>query len=108
MAQSRLNIKDIEKLYKTTYIGTHQVNGLVIDRFGEDSTHNVVFDIFDGIAYCGDYRGEEIVLYYPKLDFIKSATIMRNHIITNLNLEEDTEITPIHILATYHQVYINK
>lgn len=104
----RLSVRDIEKLQKTTYLGTHQINGITIDLFGKDSKHNVVFDVFDGFAYCADYRGEEITLSYPKLELIKEAKVMRDNIIENLGLDENEEITPLHILATYHQVFINK
>ena len=108
MKQKRLSIKDIEKIHNTKYVGTHQINGITIDHFGKDSKHNIIFDIFDGIAYCADYRGEEIILSYPKLDFLKEAKSMRDSIIKNLNLNEDDEITPLNVVATYHQVFVNR
>lgn len=107
MAKNRLTIKELELMTQTQYIGTSEVRGIIDDVLGDDKKHNIVFDIFDGFAYCPNYRGNELTMRFPKLALIKEAEGMQKNIRESLNLQETDEITVQHILAVYFQLDVN-
>ena len=107
MTKKRLTINELELMTQTKYIGTSEVRGIIDDVLGDDKKHNIVFDIFDGFAYCPNYRGNELTMRFPKLSLIKEANGMQKNIRESLNLQEDTEITVLHILAVYFQLEKN-
>ena len=41
--------------------------------FGTKKPQILVFDIFDGFAYCYEHNGKEYAMKYPTTDFIKKS-----------------------------------
>lgn len=103
---SRLSITDIEKMTKSKYICTQTLR-LADDILGDNKKHNMEFDIFDGFAYCADYKGKEYYMDFPKVSFINLAKDMAKSIREYLDIEEHAPIKETDILVAYNTLYCN-
>lgn len=108
MSKQRLSIKELELMCQAKYLGTSEICGIEDELLGDKEKHNMVFDIFDGFAYCHNYKGKEYYMNYPKLVLIKDAEVMQKNIRESLGLSEDEEISVQHILSVYFQLKVNE
>lgn len=92
----KIKKEDLEKMYGKL-IDTKQ---LTIQGFKGKLT----FDIYDGLAYCADYNGDEYVLKYPKLSFIEDSVEMQKTIRDYLNLKDTDKISVLDVLQTYNEM----
>lgn len=92
----KIKKEDLEKMYGKL-IDTKQ---LTIQGFKDKLT----FDIYDGLAYCADYKGDEYVLKYPKLSFIEDSVEMQKTIRDYLNLKDTDKISVLDVLQTYNEM----
>lgn len=107
MRKKRLTIKELEMMTQTKYLVTSEVCGIVDEAFGDDKPHNLVFDIFDGFAYCHNYKGKEYTMSFPREILIKDAKGMQKNIREALNLSDEEAIVAQNILAVYFQLKAN-
>ena len=106
MSKERISITDLEKMMQTNYIGTHRIK-LVDGALGDDKAHILEFDVFDGFAYCADYKGKEYFMTFPQEAFIKMVKEMEDDIRDYLTLDKDVKLGPIHMLSTYNTLHVN-
>ena len=102
---SKITREDLEKFYGKV-ICTQIVN--VNDFYKDeneicDKKEDMVFDVYDGIAYCSDYKGKEYIMTFPKLEFIKNCKEMANNIREHLSLNDDDTITASNIMQCYSE-----
>ena len=107
MNKQRLSIEELEFMCQSKHLDTSEICGIEDELLGEGK-HNMIFDIFDGFAYCPEYNGKEYYMEYPKLELIKDADVMQRSIRDSIGLSEDEEITIQHILSVYYQLKVNK
>lgn len=62
------------------------------------------FEIFDGFAYCPNYRGSEYCLKFPKVEFVNKATEMQDEIRKYMKMDEKEDITIYEILQTFNEM----
>ena len=62
------------------------------------------FEIYDGFAYCPNYRGSEYCMQYPKCEFVEKSTEMQEDIRRNSGIAEGVEITVCDILSNYNEM----
>lgn len=103
----RISIPELEKMMQTTYVCTQKIK-LSDSVLGDGNKHILEFDIFDGFAYCADYRGKEYYMIYPRKEFIALAKDAETKIREYLNLPETTPIEVEHILASFNSLYVNE
>jgi hypothetical protein len=103
---ARISITDLEKMMQTRYIGTYRVK-LNDDVLGDKKNHVLEFDIFDGFAYCADYRGKEYYMMFPQKAFVKLSKEMEDEARDYLNLADGSELSEIHLLTAYNTLYSN-
>lgn len=65
------------------------------------------FEVYDGFAYCPNYRGSEYCLTYPKIEFVNKSTAMQEEIRKYMNLDEKADITVFEILQTFNEMTRN-
>ena len=102
----RLSIEEIEKMTNSKLVST-QVIEICDPIFNDEKKHSLKFDIFDGFAYCANYKGEEYWMDFPKKSFIKKAKAMEDAIREYTSLGEDAEITEKEIMISYNTLYKN-
>lgn len=91
----------LEKLYGNI-ICTQEISIIDEEKFNDKKTHNLIFDVYDGIAYCENYKGKEYILEYPKKSFVKdmNKTLLQEVKKYN-NLNEEDDITVSDIMAAF-------
>lgn len=102
---SKIKREEIEKFYGKI-ICTQTVNVSKFseeDENAEDKKEDMVFDVYDGIAYCEDYKGKEYIMTFPKMEFIKECTEMQKKIREHLSLKETDSITASNIMQCYSE-----
>lgn len=62
------------------------------------------FEIYDGFAYCENYRGHEYCMFYPKVEFINKSDESQAEIRRYLGLAEDADITIYEVLQTFNEM----
>ena len=102
----RISIPDLEKMMQTKYIGTHRIK-LCDGILGDTKNHVMEFDIFDGFAYCANYKGQEYYMEFPQKSFIKLMKEMEDEVRDYLDLTSDTEVNEIHLLSAYNTLFVN-
>jgi len=103
----RLSIQEIEKMTNSEYVCTQKI-GISDPIFGDDKTHEMEFDVFDGFAYCANYKGKEYWMTFPKKEFIKIAKVMQEAIREYTKIGEDQEITEKEIMVSYNTLFVNE
>jgi hypothetical protein len=103
---ARLSISDIEKMMQTRYVCTHRIK-LCDDVLGDNKNHIMEFDIFDGFAYCADYKGKEYYMEFPQKAFIKLMKEMEDEVRDYLDLSSTMEINEVHLLSAYNTLSVN-
>ena len=97
----RISIADLEAMTQTQYVSTQRIS-LKDPLLGDNNRHVLVFDIFDGYAYCADYNGDEYDMVFPRLKFVNKSKDMSSEVRKYLNLPENTILTVEHILMAYN------
>lgn len=62
------------------------------------------FEIYDGLAYCQNFNGDEYVMKYPKLEFINDSIEMQDEIRKYLKLDQNAKISVIEVLQTFNEL----
>jgi hypothetical protein len=62
------------------------------------------FEIYDGFAYCPNYRGSEYCMKYPKVEFVNKSTEMQDKIREYMKLDENDDITIYEIMQTFNEM----
>ena len=65
------------------------------------------FEIYDGFAYCPNYRGGEYCMQFPKIEFANKSTELQDEIRKYMKLEEKADITIFEILQSFNELYKN-
>ena len=65
------------------------------------------FEIYDGCAYCPNYRGSEYIMTYPMIEFANKSTEIQNEIRRFMNLLETDEITIFELLQSFNELTRN-
>jgi hypothetical protein len=63
------------------------------------------FEIYDGYAYCPDYKGHEYGIEYPRIELIEKSKELQGDIREWVGLKEDAEITVFDIIQTFNVMY---
>lgn len=69
--------------------------------FGTKKPQILVFDIFDGFAYCYEYNGKEYAMKYPTIDFIKKSKEFTDNILNGKENAKIEYITVQDVIRTY-------
>jgi hypothetical protein len=65
------------------------------------------FEIYDGFAYCPDYKGDEYCMKYPMIEIVNKSTEMQGVIRKYMGLEESDDISVLEILQTFNEMSKN-
>lgn len=103
----RLSIQELEKMTHSKYVSSQKIK-LIDEIFGDNESHILDFDIFDGFAYCANYKGKEYYMIFPKKEFIRASEEMKKNIRDFLEIDTYQVITEKEILASYNTLFINK
>lgn len=90
----RIKREDLEKMY-----------GKMIDERKlsiEGFSQKLNFEIYDGYAYCPDYKGSEYVLIYPKMQFVRNSAEAQDAIREYLGLDKDKELTVLDVIQRFN------
>lgn len=99
MAKQRISREEIELLYgKMVAEREFTILGF---------KNKLKFEVYDGFAYCPDYRGNEYTLIYPKVEFVNKSDEMQAEIRRYMNLPDDANITIYEILQTFNEMTKN-
>lgn len=104
---ARISIEDLEHMTQTNFVCTQKIK-LSDPIFGDDAAHILEFDIFDGFAYCSNYKGKEYYMTFPRTSFMDLAKGMKDEVISHLSLPKGAKIGEKELLATYNELYINE
>lgn len=62
------------------------------------------FEIYDGFAYCPNYRGSEYCMKFPKVEFVNKSSEMQDEIRKYMQLEDSDDITIFEIMQTFNEM----
>lgn len=93
---SRIKKEDLEKMYGKMV----EERDLTILGF-KGKMH---FEIYDGLAYCENFKGDEYVMKYPKLEFIEDSIEMQDEIRKYLDMDEKSKISVLDVLQTFNEM----
>ena len=62
------------------------------------------FEIYDGCAYCPNYRGSDYLMSFPKIEFINKSSESQEEIRRYMKLEPSDDITIYEILQTFNEM----
>ena len=96
----RITIEELENMVHDKFVCTCSIK-LSNPLFGDNKKHELVFDIFDGFAYCPSYNGKEYYAVYPKKKFVESSKVMGKELREFLELEENAPITELNCFEGY-------
>lgn len=66
----------------------------------------IPFEIYDGFAFCENYRGHRYDMIYPQLKAVKDSKELSDAVIDYIgSIESVEEISVIHILITFNTLY---
>lgn len=99
MAKERISREDLELLFGKMVAEKE----LTILGF----KNKLAFEVYDGFAYCPDYRGSEYTLIFPKVEFVNKSDEMQKEIRRYMNLAEGADITIYEIMQTFNEMTKN-
>ncbi len=100
---SKIEKSVLENLYGK-YIATESIS-IQDEVFGDDKKHTLKFDIYDGFAYCENYKGDEYCMTYPKKEFINLTKEMAQAVREYVGLKDEDPVQVIDILLAYNTIY---
>jgi hypothetical protein len=62
------------------------------------------FEVYDGFAYCPNYRGSEYCMEFPKIEFVNKSSEIQSKIREYMNLDEKDNITVYEILQSFNEM----
>lgn len=77
----------------------------------EGFKNQIPFEIYDGYAYCENYKGHKYEMTYPQLKAIRESEEMATAVINYINqisdkkIESVDEISVIHVLIAFNTLY---
>lgn len=77
----------------------------------EGFKNQIPFEIYDGYAYCEDYKGHRYDMTYPQLKAVRDSKEMADAVIEYINsisekqIESVEEISVIHVLISFNTIY---
>ena len=92
----RIKKEDLEKMYGKMV----EERDLTILGFNG----KMHFEIYDGLAYCENFKGDEYVMKYPKLEFIEDSIEMQDEIRKYLEMDEKSKISVLDVLQTFNEM----
>lgn len=75
------------------------------DFFGNNHRHTIEFEIYDGFAYCANFRGQELFLTYPMEEFVHLCTDMEESIRNFMGLDSTEKVLTTDILQSYCELH---
>ena len=66
--------------------------------------NKLTFEIYDGFAYCPNYRGSEYCMKFPKIEFVNKSNEMQDEIRRYMKLDENDDITIYEIMQTFNEM----
>ena len=99
MSKEKLSIEELERMSQSKYIGTFELGDFVDKKLGDEKKHKIIVDVCDGMAVCHDYKGKELLLTFPKLEFV-NKTDLADKIRTSLGYEENHKLEIIDVMVT--------
>ncbi len=69
--------------------------------------NKLTFEIYDGFAYCPNYRGSEYCMTFPKIEFVNKSNAVQEKIKEYINLKLDEPITIYEIMQTFNEMSRN-
>lgn len=95
----RLTIAELERMSQSKHEGTYELKDFIDKSLGDEKKHTIVVDVFDGMAYCHNYKGKELLLTYPRLSFV-TKTDLANKVRTSLGYDDKQPITIVDVMVT--------
>jgi hypothetical protein len=77
----------------------------------EGFNDKIPFEIYDGYAYCEDFKGHRYEMTYPQLKAVHDSKEMADAVIEYINsistkkIETANEISVLHILTAFNTLY---
>ena len=93
---SRIKREDLEKMYGKM---VEEIDLTILGFNGK-----MHFEIYDGLAYCENFKGDEYVMKYPKLEFIEDSIEMQDEIRKYLDMDEKSKISVLDVLQTFNEM----
>ena len=93
-------VKDESKIWEKLcgkFIGEEK---LTIEGFKSQ----IPFKIYDGFAYCPNYRGNEYCMKFPKIEFVNKSSEMQDEIRRYMKMGENDDITIYEIMQTFNEM----
>lgn len=100
----RLTIEEIEQMTKSKFVCKQKMR-IIDEFFGDDKSHTLEFELFDGFAYCPSFNGKEVFMNYPRTEYFKLGKDLEKDLRDYLKLSETEEITVQHIMSAYNIIY---
>lgn len=63
------------------------------------------FEIYDGYAYCPNYKGGEYEIDFPRMKLVEESKEFQEDIRKWMKLDENDTITYFHIVQTFNELY---
>lgn len=92
----RIKKEDLEKMYGKE-IEERTLNILGVGKMKG-------WEIYDGFAYCPDFKGHEYAMKFPKLDFIEDTVEMQKTIRKKLKMNDTDKISAFDILQVFNRL----
>ena len=73
----------------------------------EGFKNKLVFEVYDGCAYCPNYRGSDYLMEFPKVEFVNKSNETQDEIKRYLDLKDDDDITIYEILQSFNEMSRN-
>lgn len=98
---AKLSIEELEKMTQSKFVCKQKIR-LVDDAFGDNKPHIIEVLVFDGMAWCEDFKGHSYMMTYPKKSFVNLSKELSDNLKNFLELEKNATITEEHILIGYY------
>lgn len=100
--EKKLTSEDLENMSQSKHLCSLDADITDETLFGNKKKHRMHFEVYDGLAYCENYKGKQYISEFPKVSFVKSdCKEMADSVIDFNELESKTDITAVHIMKTY-------
>lgn len=98
----KLTENDLENMSQSKHLCTLEADIIDKGTFGDKKKHRMHFEVYDGLAYCENYKGKEYISEFPKQSFVKTdCKEMADSVVEFNGLQNSSEITAVHIMKTY-------
>lgn len=98
---AKLTIEELEKMTQSKFVCKEKIK-LADAEFGDDKPHIIDILVFDGFAWCEDYKGHSYKMDYPKKSFVNLSKELSDNLRNFLEMEKNATITEEEILIGYY------